>query len=253
MMETIDHGGIHELRLSRPPVNALNPALIELLDDTIVATIDAGFRAIILTGTTGIFSAGLDVPYLLTLDRSSIKTFWQRFIGLLHRIAASPVPIIAAISGHSPAGGAVLALFCDYRVAAAGEFRIGLNEVRVGLPLPEVIYAALVRQIGARHAERLAVQGLLIDPDEARRIGLVDEVVQAGGLVPAAVAYARELMALPRTAMETTRKQARSDLVALFDNADETTYQTMTRSWFSDETQRSLTALVDQLKSRRAE
>jgi enoyl-CoA hydratase/carnithine racemase len=100
---------------------------------------------------------------------------------------------------------------------------MGLSEVQVGLPLPPVILAALCRLVGPRQAERLAVRGLLITPTEAAACGLVDELAPADQVVGRAVQWCESLLALPRTAMEITRRQARADLVAKFarDNGKE--------------------------------
>ena len=77
-----------------------------------------GCRAIVLSGRPGMFTAGLDVPELLQLDRAQMLEAWKVFFGAQARLAAAPLPVAAAITGHSPAGGAVLALYCDYRVMA---------------------------------------------------------------------------------------------------------------------------------------
>src|SRR4051794_7361477 len=151
-----DYGTVRELRLDRPPANALAPDLIAALAEAVAAAPGAGARAIVLSGRPGRFSAGLDVPLLLTLDRPALADLWHDFYRLLLALAASPIPIAAALTGHAPAGGTVLALYCDWRVMAEGDWRLGLNEVQVGLALPPVIFAALRRQVGPRQAERLA-------------------------------------------------------------------------------------------------
>ncbi len=125
MILTIDHGPIRELRLDRPPVNALSAELISALRQAIVAAPAQGARALILSGSPGRFSGGLDVPSLLALDRSTMDTVWHDFYSLLRAIAQSPIPIATAITGHAPAGGTVLSIFCDWRVMAEGDFRIG--------------------------------------------------------------------------------------------------------------------------------
>lgn len=148
-----------------------------------------GKRALVLSGSPGIFSAGLDVPVLLKLDRPAMDAVWRDFYALMHALAASPIPIAIAITGHVPAGGTVLALFCDWRVAAEGDFKIGLSEVQVGLPLPPVILSVLRRLVGARQAERLAVTGLLVPPGNAAALGLVDEVVPVEQVVERAIKW----------------------------------------------------------------
>jgi 3,2-trans-enoyl-CoA isomerase len=248
LIETIDRGAVRELRMARPPANALSPELILALSKALAeaASTDAGASGLVLSGAPGMFSAGLDVPYLLTLDRDGIGAMWSAFYSLLRGIAASPLPVVAAITGHSPAGGAVLALYCDLRVMAEGEFRIGLNEVRVGLPMPPVILAAMRRLVGPRLAERMCVSGALVPPAEALRIGLIDEVVPPEQVVERAVAMAAELAALPRTAMAETRRLARADLVAMFDAAG-AEMENLLDSWFSAEAQSTMRALVERL------
>src|SRR5712692_11326909 len=161
MIQTINHGAIRELRLDRPPVNALSPELISALKKAIQAAPGNGARAMILSGAPGRFSGGLDVPVLLGLDRPAMAALWRDFYSLIDAIAGSPIPIVAALTGHAPAGGTVLALFCDWRVMAEGDWKMGFNEVQVGIPLPPVILSALQRQVGARQAERLGAGGLV--------------------------------------------------------------------------------------------
>jgi len=251
MLERIDHAGeVRELRLARPPANALSPDLVFALRNQIEAAPRDGARALVLSGRPGMFSAGLDVPVLLGLEREAMSAFLLDFFGLLRALAASSVPVVAAITGHSPAGGAVLALFCDRRVMAEGEFRIGLNEVQVGLSLPGVIHAALERVVGAREAERLGVGGLMVGTAEALSLGLVDELVPAESVVERALGIARELLALPPRAMATTRALARRDLVEIFDARQEATFARFSDDWFSPETQGAMRALVERLKKK---
>jgi 3,2-trans-enoyl-CoA isomerase len=251
MLSRLEHGDVLELRLERPPANALNHALVNALREAIEAAPQQGARALLLSGTPGMFSGGLDVPELIEMDSAAMARFWRDFIDLLRRIALSPLPIVAAITGHSPAGGAVLAIYCDQRVAAQGNFKIGLNEVRVGLPVPRVIHAALTRLVGPRQAERLAVRGLLISPDEALRVGLVDQVAAAEETVPVALAWCREILTLAPRAMATTRELARADFKKMFDELGERTHEEMTKVWFSEESQVSLRALLAQLAARK--
>jgi 3,2-trans-enoyl-CoA isomerase len=266
VIDIIEHGAVRELRLARPPANALSPELMEALAKTVGAAAEEaeqaphssawprraeGLSALVLSGAPGMFSAGLDVPYLLTLDRSGIRDMWHSLYSLMRVLAGSPLPLVAAITGHSPAGGAVLALYCDLRVMTAGDYRIGLNEVRVGLPMPPVILAAMRRLVGPRLAERLCVGGALISAAEAQRIGLVDEVVPPGEVVERAVTLAQELAALPRAAMAETRRRARADLVALFETATASEVESLIDSWFGAEAQTTLRALVERLAGKR--
>jgi Delta3-Delta2-enoyl-CoA isomerase len=247
MIKTIEHGAIRELRLDRPPVNALSPELILALKKAIQAAPGEGARALILSGSPGRFSGGLDIPVLLGLDRPAMADLWRNFYGLLGTIAASPVPIAAAITGHSPAGGAVLALFCDWRVMAEGDYRIGLNEVQVGIPLPPVILAGLRRLVGLRLAERLAVSGEMLTPPEALRLGLIDELAAPEKVVDRAVEVCQRLIALPAEAMTSTRRRARADLVTIFETDLEPELQLINKMWWHPSTQVPLRALAERL------
>jgi 3,2-trans-enoyl-CoA isomerase len=253
MIKTFEHhqGEVREVRLDRPPANALSPELIAALGRAVEEAPRDGARALVLSGAPGLFSAGLDVPLLLTLDRPALAEAWHGLYSLLRGLAASPIPVAAALTGHCPAGGTVLALFCDRRFVAAGDWKMGLNEVRVGLPLPPVILQALRRQVGPREAERLAVGGLLLSPADAVAAGLADELVPAGAVVERAIEWCRSLTALPPTAMSLTRREARADLVSLFDRAFEEELPRVAETWWSAEAQGVLRGLVAKLAEKR--
>ncbi len=253
MLETLDHGGgIRELKLARPPANALDPQLVKALTGALAAAPVAGARALVFSSAQpGLFSAGLDVPALLALERPAMSAFLTDFFALMRALAASPLPTVAAISGHAPAGGAVLAIHCDYRVMASGPFKIGLNEVQVGLPLPESIHAVLARVVGTRQAERLGTLGLLLSVEEAVAIGLVDELVAPEAVVPRALEIARSYLALPPTVMARTRAMCRRDLVEAVDRHSAATFERFLDDWFSDETRGALTALVERLLAKK--
>jgi len=249
MIRTIERGAIRELQLDRPPANALSPELIVSLRNAIEQAPSQGVRALVLSGSPGKFSAGLDVPLLLGLDKPAISEFWPAFYGLAGAIAESAIPIAAAITGYAPAGGAVLATFCDWRVMADGDYKIGLNEVQVGLPLPPVILAGLRRLVGPRQAERLAVGGEMMSPMEALRVGFIDEAAPPEKVVERALEYCRRLLALPAEAMTSTRRLARADLVALFENV-EPELRRVIELWWAPSTQTQLRALVERLKKK---
>jgi 3,2-trans-enoyl-CoA isomerase len=249
MILSTNHGSVRELRLNRPPVNALNLELVTALRQAVEAAPPVGVRALVLSGAPGRFSAGLDVPQLLGLDHVAMAALWREFYALLKALAVSPIPIVAAITGHAPAGGTVLPLFCDWRVGADGEFKLGLSEVQVGIILPPMVLAALRRQVGPRQAERLAVTGALISPQEALKVGLLDEVVAAERVVERAVEWCQALLAFPAEAMAVTRRNARADLVALCANF-EAEIEAVTEGWWSPQTQQSLRTMVDRLKKK---
>lgn len=250
MLDTIRHDDILELRLDRPPANALDSELIAALRRGVEAAPREGARAIVLAGGPGMFSGGLDVPALVKLDRDGVRRLWQGLYDTMRALAGSTVPIAAAITGHSPAGGAVLAINCDYRVMAQGDFKIGLNEVRVGITLPPVLLRALQRVVGERQAERLAVGGLLVDAQEALRIGLVDELVPPGEVIAAALHWCHTMLELPPQAMSATRMRARRSLVELYAEP-QGEIDEVVAAWYSPETQGALAALIERLAAKK--
>jgi Delta3-Delta2-enoyl-CoA isomerase len=250
MLEIVDHGAVREVRLARPPANALNPELVEGLDRALGEAENAA-QAIVISGLPGMFSAGLDVPELLQLDRDRLSRFWQDFTRVLKRIALSSVPTAFALTGHAPAGGIVLAVFGDYRIMPRGSFKTGMNEVQVGLVVPPPVQQALLRLIGPHRAERILVAGEIMDAQRALDIGLVDELADdPDAVVRRAVEWCEGLLALPRPAMLKTRAMSRSDLQRIFDNSSEYGVERFVETWFSESAQSSLRALVERLRKK---
>ena len=247
-IETTDHGHVRELRLARAPVNALNPALCGDLSAAIATALDDGVHGMVLSGGPNVFSAGLDVPFLLSLgeDRGALHAAWESFFDAARALAQSPVPVVAAIGGHAPAGGCVLALCCDYRIMASGGFRIGLNETQVGLAAPEGVQMLLRRVVGSYRAERMLVAGELVDTERALALGLVDELVEIDNVATRARIWLETLLALPRQPMLQTRALARADLVAAL-QPERIQLQRFIDGWFEADTQAGLRALVAKL------
>lgn len=251
-IQTREHGAIRELKMARTPVNALDPDLLRNLQDAIATAVESGAAGLVLSGGTRVFSAGLDVPYLLKLpDRDALKAAWGEFFAAARALAESPVPVVAAITGHAPAGGCVLALCCDYRIMAHAPdgkppFRIGLNESQVGLTVPEGIQRLLRRVVGAHRAERLLVAGDMVEAERALAIGLVDELVDIDHVTTRAVVWLEELLKLPRKPMLQTRALARADVIAAL-QPERVPLDRFVDDWNDPDTQAGLRALVAKL------
>jgi enoyl-CoA hydratase/carnithine racemase len=223
----------------------------------LIAEVDAanaeGVHGIVLSGNQKVFSAGLDVPHLLGHgdNRDALLNSWNAFFGAARALAGSRVPVVAALTGHAPAGGCVLALCCDYRVMAqssdpARPFTLGLNETQVGLVAPEGVQLLLRRVVGIYRAERMLIAGELVSAERAHEIGLVDEVVAIDEVVPRAAAWLQQVLELPRQPMLQTRGFARADLIAAL-HPDNIQLDRFIISWYSQDTQQALHALVARL------
>lgn len=248
MIDRVVHGEILELRLDRPPVNALSPELLTAIAAETRRAPEDGARALVLSGRDGMFSAGLDLPALLALDPPGLGQALEAFFDAMEALAASAIPVCAAITGHSPAGGAILALFCDWRVMARGDFVIGLNEVRIGIAMPEVVAALAARTVGPRSAETLCVSGRLVSPEQALEIGLVDALSNPDQVVEEALAWCRGILESPSPALAATRGTVRRDLVELVCSQRRDDTERLAERWFEPEMQATLHAVVAKLK-----
>ncbi|MDH3978488.1 MAG: enoyl-CoA hydratase/isomerase family protein [Gammaproteobacteria bacterium] len=246
MLDIIAHGDITELRMNRPPANALNHELLEALLAGYEQAVNEGARALMLSGQPGMFCAGIDVPELLGQSRADIHRFWSLLFHCSQSLATCPVPVVAVLAGHSPAGGAVLAAHCDYRIAAEGSFKIGFNEVQVGLPLPLSILHVFQELVGSRVARQFGMQGALMPMTQALEIGLVDELVPVGQLEQRALEYLDGLLRLPPVAMNSTRLNAKAGIIEMLERSQDV--DLTTAAWFSDETQTAMKRLVESLK-----
>lgn len=245
--------GIVEIRLARPPVNALDPALCSGLSRALEEAFAQDARGVVLSGGEKVFSAGLDVPYLLSLgsDRDALRQAWEGFFSAARTLAASPVPVAAAITGHAPAGGCVLTLCCDYRVMArsadaAKPYRIGLNETQVGLVAPEGIQHLMRRVVGPHRAEMLLVGGEMVDSERALTMGLVDAMADEEDVRARAIDWLRALLMLPRQPVLHTRAIAREDVVAAL-APERIRLDLFLDAWFAPDTQAGLQSLVARL------
>jgi Delta3-Delta2-enoyl-CoA isomerase len=248
MLRVEDDGGIRILRLARPPVNALDRALLETLTAAVREAPAAGVRGLVLTGDGGRYCGGLDVTALLAADANGLRALLGAFLDALLALATCPVPIVAAINGHSPAGGAVLALHCDARIIGPPDARIGLNEVAVGLNPGPLIHRVLVRTVGPRQAELLLTRGSLLSANEALAVGLVDAVEPADRVESAAMAWLATLLALPAHAYGPTRAMARADLLDTLEHyavtEREPTLSRLVQEWTRPSTRAALSALL---------
>lgn len=251
MIQIERHDVITEIRLDRPPANALSPELLSALAEALQAAPEQGARGIVLSGAPGMFSAGLDVPHFLELDRDQVAAAWRALFETMRALVASPVPVACALTGHAPAGGCVLALCCDWRILAEGKYKIGLNEVQVGVRAPEPILAVARHVVGSRQAERMLVTAELFGAEKAARIGLVDELAPQDEVVPLALQWAEHRTKLPPETLRKTRALARKEVVETIDAMDGETLSCFLDEWFGDECQGALRALVAALAAKK--
>lgn len=188
--------GVALLRMAEGKGNAIGVRWLEAMETALDELLSTDARALVVTGSQGFFSAGLDLPGLIDLPDEEMRAFIDDFSAVMLRLFELPMPMAAAINGHAIAGGCVLALQADRRFMAEGSSRIGLNEVQLGIGLPAVVIETLRAQVPAASLRPIALEGKLLGPLEALALGLIDQVVPAAELEPQALAWASTMSAL---------------------------------------------------------
>jgi enoyl-CoA hydratase len=220
---TRDHDGVVVLSLDRPPANALDVDTLEeivaaagpLLDDPPDALVLAGRG-----GRGGVFSAGLDLKAIPDYGPDEYRRLVEGVNEMALGVYALPCPVVCAVTGHAIAGGLVLALCGDQRIAAA-EGRYGFTEAKVGVPFPQAAVGVVQAELSASAVRSLTLSGRLVDADTCRRLGAFDEVVAPDAVLDRALAVARERAALNRDTYALTKRQLRGATVERLRAADE--------------------------------
>jgi len=236
--------------LDRGKSNAINAEMVSELHQTMqnIET-DTSIGGVILTGKEGFFSAGLDLIELYDYDDHRIKEFWNNFLSLTAQMTSFKKPLISAISGHSPAGGCVLALCADYRIMTGGRFIIGLNEVLVGLIVPESIFHLYAFWLGNARAYQFLLEGKLIQADEALQIGLINEVVQPEEILPASERQMKKYIQLNSTIWQQSKVNLRRELLSKVNINQTETLEAMLKQWWSPSTRSILNTVIQNLKA----
>jgi enoyl-CoA hydratase len=205
LIEREEREGIVTLRLAHGKASAMDVELMEALIEALDGAMDA--RAIVLTGTGSIFCAGVDLFRLTSEGASYVERFFPLLRDMLQKLFALPVPVVAAANGHAVAGGCILVCACDYRLMADGNGRIGVPELLVGVPFPEV--ALKVMQFAVPNVAPLVITGKTLLPREALDARMIDEVVEPAALLDRAHAIASQLAAIPRESFRLTKRVLR--------------------------------------------
>ncbi|MBK1440581.1 enoyl-CoA hydratase/isomerase family protein [Parapedobacter sp. ISTM3] len=229
--------------------NAINQQMLEELKETIVtAQVDPAIEGLILHGKSGFFSAGLDLIALYAYNEEEVRRFWHTFMDFVRTFVAFDKPAVAAISGHSPAGGCVLAICCDYRVMADGDYIIGLNEVPVGIIVPASIFQLYGFWLGEAAAYRYLLEGKLFKPQEALQAGLVDEVVDARSIRTAAGRQLAKYTQYERNTWRRSKRNMRQSVIDAFEADQEDTIEAILQQWWSPATRSIIKSIIDNLK-----
>lgn len=239
------------ITLDRAKSNALNREMITELEDLLKnISADANIGGAIITGKDHFFSAGLDLIELYSYSEAEAESFWHLFLGFTATVTSFKKPLIAAINGHSPAGGCVIALACDYRIMAEGKYIIGLNEIPVGIIVPNSIFSLYSFWLGQAAASRSLLEGKLFSPEQALEAGLVDELVNPASILTAAERKIRKYMGMEQNTWSNSKLNIRKDLIAATRADQSEELAVMLKQWWSPATRSILKTIIENLQNK---
>ncbi len=198
--------------------NALSAGLIAEISRAVAdAETDAATKTVVLAGRDGRFSAGFDLDVMRSGDLAAMVHLVAGGGALVRQIYGAGVPVVAACTGHAVAAGALLLLGCDVRVGPDAPVKIGLNEVAIGMVLPNWAQTIARVRLSPRWVERCVATAHLFDPAGAVEAGFLDEIIEPEAVVDRALAVAQELTTLDTSAYRGTMATFRSTTLATMD------------------------------------
>ena len=204
-----DHDGITQLVMTHGKVNALDVEFCNGFRDQLSSIReDTKSRALVLTASGRVFSAGVDLKRLIAEDADYLESFLPALIGAFDTIFRYPKPVVAAINGHAVAGGCILASACDHRVIVPSA-KIGIPELRVGVPLPTVAIEIMRLVAAPSHFQQLVNLGATFVGEAAVSVGLADAQADRDSLMEWALEKATQLAAIPTEVFTITKRQIR--------------------------------------------
>jgi enoyl-CoA hydratase len=238
-----DEGGVALVRIDRPPANALD---LELLRESHALLEELGGEepaAVVITGRGGFFSAGVDLKVAPTLGPDEQAAMVDGINRMFAGWYGFPRPVVCAVNGHAIAGGMILALCGDHRVGAPTG-KLGLTELRAGIPYPAVAIAVVRAELTPAAARRLVLGAQLVEPGAALDLGVLDEIWEADELLPRALEVATELAELPASTYGRVKHQLRAPALAEIERALDAGADPMLGGWLSKETARASAGIL---------
>jgi enoyl-CoA hydratase len=244
MLDLEERGDVAIMRLQHGKVNALDLELLLAITEAMRAVDQA--RAVVITGSGSVFSAGVDLQRIVAGGPSYVREFLPALSGSFMAVFDHPGPVVAAVNGHAIAGGCVIAAACDVRLMSQGT--IGLAELSVGVPFPPVPMEIMRHAVGPA-VSHLVLTAALLDPAQAQSIGLIQHVCEADVLLESAVDRARQMARTPAGVFSVSKRQlqqpARERIAAR--SGDQ---EAAVKMWSSDRTRDAIARYLSALRER---
>jgi 3,2-trans-enoyl-CoA isomerase len=250
-LQISERKGYQVVALDRGRANALEQQVVDELREHFRRTAeDPAVGGIVLSGKERFFSAGLDLVVLYDYNPEQMAHFWRSFMALMQEMAAWPKPLVAAVTGHAPAGGCLLALTADYRVMARGEYIIGLNEIPVGITVPQAIFNLYRFWIGQQHAYTMLLEGRVVKPEEALQLGMVSELASDDDVLEQAEKQLRRYLGFHPQTWRNSKANLRRELISGLEMDFDAVFGPALQLWFSPEVRAMVQVMVEGLKSK---
>jgi 3,2-trans-enoyl-CoA isomerase len=232
---------ITRIVLHRGKVNAINERMIEELTTTFHELADKPYvRTIILTGKDHFFTFGFDIPEFLGYTKESFIRYLTKFTDFYTYLFLYPKPVIAALNGHTIAGGCMLVTACDYRIMVSGKAKIALNEINFGSSLFAGSIEMLKLLIGQRKAEEVVLSGAMYSAEDAYRLGLIDQVTTETDLYVEAEKIAMKYAEKDPVAFQSIKKLLRKPVADKMSQREKQSIIEFVDIWYSENTWKKL-------------
>jgi len=244
MLDFEERGEVAIMRLQHGKVNALDLELLLAITEAMRAVDQA--RAVVITGSGSVFSAGVDLQRIVAGGPSYVREFLPALSESFMAIFDHPGPVVAAVNGHAIAGGCVIAAACDVRLMSQG--KIGLAELSVGVPFPPAAMEIMRHAVGPAIGH-LVLTAALLDPAQAQSIGLIQHVCTAEVLLESAVDRARQMARTPAGVFSVSKRQLQQparDRIAARSGEEEA----VAEMWSSDRTRDAIAQYLGALRER---
>lgn len=245
MIEIEKHDDTTLLRLAHGKASAFDLELCRGIDAALKEFEASDARALVVTGTGAIFSAGVDLVRLTKEGAPYVREFLPAFESAMTRLFRIERPVVCAINGHAIAGGCVLAAAGDRRLLAAGRAKLGVPELLVGVPFPGIALELMRGVLAPADFQEAVYTGRSYGVEDAERIGLVDEVVEPEMLVGRALEVAASLAALPTRSFAVTKRMVRRPLTRLLDDHASEVEGEMLATWCDPDVLATVAAYVE--------
>lgn len=244
-------GSVAIARMQLGKGNAMGAGFLTALNQMLDELQEKSAGCVVLTGYDRFFSAGLNLLELWEYDRVQLAQFLTQFNCTFMRLMKLPQIVVSAINGNAIAGGAILAQTTDYRIMAKGDIRIGVNEIQVGIPFPRQVLEIVKENLPVTAHFDAIYRGVLFSPEEALKVGFVNEICDIDELEQRAFSVAKEMAAKHSGALACIKRDMLASKLERLEMLGRLGDSDFINIWFSEDTRAKMGAIVDSLKAKK--